>query len=407
MLLACVVWGAGCASDPEPIDPGARFELLCIEGPPSTADAPEHWRAIAEAGFTLVTPGYPYDEAWQKTTLDRCAELGLRAVPRVKVFEAGQLPPDWRRRVTREAAAYRGHPAMFGYFLTDEPNARLFGSIARVQRAFVEEDPRSVPCVNLYPTYASVEQLGTTTYAEHLAQFVQTVDPHMLCYDNYPFLKNGTDRGGSLDDFFLNLELARDAALAHGIPAWLAGQCDWWSGLRETSEAELRVQAYAALAYGFKGIGYFTYWPVNRPYESAVDYQGNRQPLYDRIKNVNLRVRRLGNVLVKMRSFGVYHAGRRVPGGCARLPQGSPIWIGDEAEIIVGLFEDARGRTYAMLANRDYQQPARFRISLAPGRNGLWTVGGGGAEKEITLTGGVAELALPPGGGVLLRLGDG
>jgi len=36
-----------------------------------------------------------------------------------------------------------------------------------------------------------------------------------------------------------------------------------------------------------------------------VDYQGNRQPLYEAVKRVNLRVKKLGDPLVSMRSLDV------------------------------------------------------------------------------------------------------
>ncbi len=121
-LVVCL-WAWFCVFVSDTPVQGNQFELLCIEGPPSTADAPEHWRAIAEAGFTLVTPGHPYDAAWQQTTLDRCAEFGLRAVPRVKIFEKGTLPDDWPARVTGAVAAYKGHRALYGYYVIDEPHA--------------------------------------------------------------------------------------------------------------------------------------------------------------------------------------------------------------------------------------------------------------------------------------------
>jgi hypothetical protein len=261
-----------------------------------------------------------------------------------------------------------------------------------------------VPCLNLFPTYASRAQLGTATYAEYLSRFIEVVNPLMLCYDNYPFLKNGTDRR-NFEDFFLNLELVRDVSVKHDIPAWLAGQADWWTGLREASEAELRVQAYSALAYGFTGIGYFTYWPVNRPYEAAVDYQGKRQPLYEAIRRVNLRVKELGDMLVSMRSLGVYHTGQRIPEGCRRLPVTVPLLIEGKGTLVVGLFAGEKGR-YAMLVNRNYTQPTKFLVTLQQESRGLWVVEGSGSELAIDeKEDGQGRLSLEPGGGVLLRLG--
>lgn len=400
-ILTCTLHAFGSASS-QP-KPGDRFELICVEGPPASADAPEHWQAIAEAGFTLLTPGYPYDEAWQKTSLGRCAEFGLRAVPRVKVFESGALPADWGKRVKQAVTAYGDDPAMYGYFVIDEPHADVFESIGRVNRAFAAADPVHVPCVNLFPTYASQAQLGTENYAEYLECFIKAVNPAVLSYDNYPFLKNGTDRRG-FKDFFLNLEYMRKASIVHDIPVWLIGQADWWSGLREASEAELRVQAYSALAYGCKGIGYFTYWPVNRPYAAAVDYQGRRQPLYEAIKRVNLSVKPLGDMLVRMRTLGVYHTGLDIPDGCQPIPKTAPLAVEEDVSLVLGFFADKTGHAYVMLVNRDYTKSVRFSMRLGWGQQGISKVRNEKVEQTLELDDGKGTIALAPGAGALLRL---
>ena len=51
--------------------------------------------------------------------------------------------------------------------------------------------------INLFPTYANSEQLGTkgdveTAYREHLQQFVDVVKPALISYDHYHFLRMAT-----------------------------------------------------------------------------------------------------------------------------------------------------------------------------------------------------------------------
>lgn len=53
------------------------------------------------------------------------------------------------------------HPALYAYHLRDEPSAAYFGHIGKVVAYLRERDPVHVSYINLFPIYASNEQLGT------------------------------------------------------------------------------------------------------------------------------------------------------------------------------------------------------------------------------------------------------
>ena len=112
-----------------------------------------------------------------------------------------------------------------------------------------------MPYINLFPTYASSKQLGNPTYADHLESFMRTVRPAVLSYDHYSLMKDGTDR----KDYFENLSLIREAGLRWGVPPWNIILSIPHFGYRDPTEAEMRWQVYTSLAYGMKGILYFTY----------------------------------------------------------------------------------------------------------------------------------------------------
>ncbi|SPL89859.1 unnamed protein product [[Actinomadura] parvosata subsp. kistnae] len=77
----------------------------------------------------------------------------------------------------------------------------------------------------------------------------------MLSFDRYPFLTGGFD-DGYLDD----LATVREHARRAGLPAWMYVQTLAYDGHREPTAAELAWQVNTALAYGYTGIQYFTYW---------------------------------------------------------------------------------------------------------------------------------------------------
>ena len=74
-------------------------------------------------------------------------------------------------------------------------------------------DKTGVPFINVFPSYATAEQLGAPSYEEYVEQYLSTVKPRMISYDHYALLKDH-DR----PDYFYNMEVIRAKALAHGVP---------------------------------------------------------------------------------------------------------------------------------------------------------------------------------------------
>ena len=97
--------------------------------------------------------------------------------------------------------------------------------------------------INLFPNYATPEQLGTKNYQEYLDTFLTTVKPDVLCYDHYALMKDGTLR----PDYFQNLAFIREAALRHGVPAW-NGILSWSHGpYASPTPEQMRWQVWTSL----------------------------------------------------------------------------------------------------------------------------------------------------------------
>src|SRR5262249_31845729 len=112
----------------------------------------------------------------------------------------------------------RKHPALYSYYLVDEPSAASFPAWGRLVKHLRERDPQHFAYINLFPLYATNDQLGNagdtiTAYREHLQQFIDTVHPSLLSYDHYQFFK-----GRDLTQYFLNLAMIRKASQEAGVP---------------------------------------------------------------------------------------------------------------------------------------------------------------------------------------------
>jgi hypothetical protein len=123
---------------------------------------------------------------------------------------------------------------------------------------------------------------------------------------------------------------------------------------REVTAADLRFQVYSTLAYGARGIAYFTYFaPKVGNYRMApVDQFGNPTEAWGRLQNVNLQIEKLAPTLLKLRSDEVYHFGA-IPQGCDQ-PSEKSLVAGISGEFAAGDFtHEGDGSRYVMLVNKD------------------------------------------------------
>ena len=150
-------------------------------------------RKLVAGGFNL---------AWGCTVedLDVAHEHGLRVdlialhTEDPTVFD----DPAGRARIDAVIDSVKDHPALYSYNVSDEPSAVRFSEFARMLDYFRERDPNHLAYINLFPTYASAEQVGTegdTTqaYREHLRQYLEIARPELISYDHYHLRAAGDD----------------------------------------------------------------------------------------------------------------------------------------------------------------------------------------------------------------------
>jgi hypothetical protein len=328
-------------------------------GPPSDFVTLERFKEIADAGFTYAMPPCgPTTPEVNKKILDYCKQVGIKAFlldPRMPV---GFGPKgEGKERIDEIVKDYQNHPAFAGYFLTDEPGGGAFPAIAQTVEYLKEKDPKHVAYVNLYPNYAPEWALGSN-YPTYIERFIQLVKPAIVSYDHYHF-RTKQDTPG----FFSNIEAVREKTLAANLPFWnivlLINHFDY----RQLTEAELRWEAMQTLAFGGKGVMFFTYWqPDDKGMwgTAIIGFKGERTRHYDEIKRVNKDVQAIGKYLLKAKSESVFEYGQ--PGDLTNTGGANPINF-TGANITVGTFSKGRTR-YALFANRDYKNEVTKDVSI-------------------------------------------
>ncbi|MEU1390607.1 MULTISPECIES: hypothetical protein [unclassified Nonomuraea] len=219
--------------------------------PPPHETTAARYREIAEAGIDLVITGnYLSDRVILRHALARAEEAGLGMLvasdPRVDVLMR-DLDVDPAPLIAQVVEDYRPFRSFRGLSLMDEPVAEQFPRLAAGVAA--ARAAGAFAYANLLPSHA------TGPYDAYVGEFARVVRPDVLSFDRYPFLAGGFDEG-----YFADLATVREHARRAGLPAWMYVQTLAYDGHREPSAAELAWQVNTALAYGYTGIQYFTYW---------------------------------------------------------------------------------------------------------------------------------------------------
>jgi hypothetical protein len=345
-ILLCISIAAALEPINRPTDLAELFPVMAWDAPPNDLAV---LTKMHECGFTVAGFMPP-------TALDNCQSAGLRAIvsdPRVGGYNWTHVDPAIAKpQVAELVAEVRNHPAVYGYYLRDEPTANFFPGLAVVSNEIKKLHPGAWPYINLFPNYANAGQLGAPSYDEYLDKFIESCAPSVLSYDHYALLEGGALR----DEYFANLEAVRRAAQKHKIPFWNIVLSTRHFTYREVSSADLRFQAYTSLAYGARGLAWFKYFTptIGNFRDGPIDQFGHETPTWSAMQNVNLQIGKLGTTLLKLTSDRVYHFGT-VPAACAGADDKCLV-KSVAGQILVGDFTHEDGTRYVMIVNRDFTQ---------------------------------------------------
>ncbi|WP_370614383.1 hypothetical protein [Mumia sp. Pv 4-285] len=281
-----------------------------------------------------------------------------------------------------------GYSSFAGMHLYDEPSVGQLPLMAKAVTMANDAYPDALSYVNLLPGFGAGYE-----------QAARDLDSAVLSFDRYPILANGEDLG-----YFENWAQVRAAALKHGRDSWVYIQSVGYANHAIPTKADLLWQISISLAYGCKGIQYFTYWTPDPARGEAfttglITVEGKRTRLYRYTKEVNADyLAPLGKQMLDLTSTAVQAA------GVASAPAGLEPFAGDALvsevsgdPVVVGRFVDADDRLHTLVANYSRHDRARVRLTLPSGaeaydpRRDRW-------ERE-----GTGTLALAAGEARLLR----
>lgn len=341
--------------------------ILAWIGVPERETTLARYQEMKAAGININFANFSSIEAAEKA-LDIAKQAGIKLQP-----YCPELKSDPEKTVRR----LMKHPALAGYHLRDEPNATDFPELAEWVKRIQTVDKQHYCYINLFPNYASKEQLfgddyksqpGRDVYAAHVDTFLKHVSVPFISFDHYPVIEKN-EKKVLRPEWYKNLEIIAAASKKFNLPFWAFSLSVAHGPYPIPTIADIRLQMYSNLAYGAQVLQYFTYWNpgVNASWDfhdAPIGLDGKRTVVYDRMKEVNREIQNLSGVFLHSKLVSVAHTGKEIPPGTRRLAKlPDPVKVletGDNGAVVAVL--EKGDRQFLVIVNRDTETKMKLTI---------------------------------------------
>lgn len=237
----------------------------------SSAEVTAHISNFAQAKnayFNLLTGGQNGDYIVHTTAgmdyaLYIASKTGLKYLVTDYYFYGN--PPFNLSNANAASLHYKGldqarRNAMYGYNLKDEPALADTTDLKKWISYFKTNDNAKLAYVNLFPRYYyPAGSQGDLDYEAYLDHFINDANPlnnpDVISYDNYPIVKGTPPTVNK--DYFYNLDVIRKKSA--GRPFWSYPLSTSFGNMADPTASQLRFSTFCPVAYGAKGLVYFTY----------------------------------------------------------------------------------------------------------------------------------------------------
>jgi hypothetical protein len=408
------------------------FTLMALTMRPDAFDA----NAYQAAGMSMALPWRENTELFEEIVASKTPWISNRHFMknRGKTLEEAK---------TLAATTYSNYPGGAGWLVWDEPKRSIMPEIAPLMSWLRQTYPETLVFTSGFPKFVSQEKLyGDTppaegySYKQYLTDMVELLETDVLMYDAYIFRE-----GGGTANLFPTLKNIREVSLAKKVPffAFVQSHQDPTRNYRMPSESDVRMQVFANLSFGAKGIAYFTYEDAQGP--AMVDLAGQPRPIYQHVAKLNQEVSKIGQSLRYLKSTDVrFVPGQHVAKGSKSsntIPNGVRGWtigaggdpyirsisvnktnprsVGVEKNGLVALFSDENKNRYFMLTNLHHaadltaaDASVSFVVRFNHRVKAIWVLDRKTAKAvKVLIPNHVLNWTLPGGTGDLFKYGDG
>lgn len=235
---------------------------------------PDIYQMYKDAGFNVVVPTYqrePHETIDVHREVEICNELGLGYLIRDMDFfcdskygkETSKSQSQFKDILQEKW--YLSQPCIYGIQTKDEPTMYDFEEMGNFYRALYEFNETKWGFTTIFPSYANATQLGVTDLVQEMSlwdaykiyakTFLEKTNASYILYDHYfrsSLTINDTFSLMRSLSFYSNLSMDAQCAFMCAIEAIPSHQADY----------KTRWTVNMSLAYGCKGLEYYTYWPT-------------------------------------------------------------------------------------------------------------------------------------------------
>lgn len=366
------------------------------------------YEEMKECGFTIA--GFANNDE----QIAAAAQAGMRVF-----FQSGSAMsnrdwknPDveqWRRDILPIVEKYKDNDTVYGYYVTDEPNQPEVAGVLQMGTLLKELSPNKPAYLNLFPVPPSAnptrfEPLGYYNYVDA----IYASDFPNCGFDQYVFYHDGFMR----PTFYKGMEIHRECSLRHGKDWWYCALSIAHRYYAEPTFTQLAHQAFSALAYGAKGLSWFTYLPLRKNgwYASPLNDVYDRTHTWYDLKLINNSIQNYAYVLNHLKSDRVYHFGSTVPETDEQVPEAGEDSLIEAMENsnnwLVGEFtHEETGDRWLIIVNKNLEAPVECKPVWRKGKKPVRvTIHNPQTKGEVEFSRGADTNIFQPGMGALIHL---
>lgn len=255
---------------------------------------------------------------------------------------------------------------IYQILVQDEPNEKDIERLKAKSHA-VKSLLGMRPYINFLPKHA-IEDYRDTPYEDYCNKFLNECEMSYLSYDSYCFYAN---RGFYEDDFYADMESIRKMAEERNMNFVNIILSVAHFNYAEPDDYSINLQGWSTLAYGGRGLSYFTFTHSDYGnYRTQAYYKDDtRTPLWYTIRDMNMTVHTLMPYYRNMKPVNQFHIGN-IPKNARGIETAKvvknikAVYENDpkktakynppaQANILVGEFTDNDGNEYAIVVNKD------------------------------------------------------
>ncbi len=333
--------------------------------------------------------------------LDRAEELGIKLIANYEELSYGDYiklgEEGYIARVKPLIDALGSHPALYGFYVGDEPGTREnYEACAAVLRIHKTLAPHLTPFLNYTGNMVShtEKEFGGRDLKGWLKYVKDTTGTDEICFDQYDQTIND---GGGKDNFFGCVKDMVEAGKAAESNVWGCLLSSGGHVYKAPTEVDIKWQIHMAATLGLRGVLWFRFYDRDfaiDSYGSPVDEFGNKTEAYYGMLRAQRRfTNHYGDIIMTLDHEKTYSV---------KLDRGIfPVFkpgdhdlienITADDETIVSFFKGKDGYEYVCFCNSEWRHYGVVNFFFDPSKCELFDVRANGKDVSSLFEGDLNE----------------